>query len=279
MKNPDKCLGAGLNALPAGEPPQLGKPRQTTDNRRHRLIRPNYPHRQRDERHRQDDHIRRAEQRRQSHSTALCQPVAGKAGHDPPTDQCNHQDRRRESRSKPRTTRRKAALRRVQMKSGIGQDPADQQHQHRQVAPVVPRDDLARQKEGQCQRQSQIDQCDDQPGQECRHRYCTPSQPPERHKTQQRPAADRQAARPVRHRRQQESGHHCAEIAKEHLVRVPGDGIERRRQHVVPGKHHHPEHHRQRRPDGARQKERPKSEAQHCRTGPGPYAFGRCGHG
>ncbi|KNX40095.1 hypothetical protein ROTO_33740 [Roseovarius tolerans] len=216
---------------------------------------------------------------RQPPRAAFDQPVAGKGGHDPPADHGDHQDRGPKAQPQPVALCRVSALRGLPVEEGVAGGKAREHHQHQQVTPVLACHDLAQDGEAQNDGKGQIDPGHKPRGHVCREGDRQSPAAPDQSQRPETPAHDRQTAGPVRHRGQEKSGDHRAEIAEQEFMGVPADRIECSGQHQMPRQHRHPKGHGQRRPDRRPEEERTEPIGQDGRTGPGPHLRGGCcGH-
>ena len=153
-------------------------------------------------------------------------------------------------------------------RSGIVQqvgkaEQGDRQH-HRQIA-VLRQHDLPQDKRGEGEVEAAIDQRQQGERQLGRGEgQGAGEEPPQRQRGQRR-ARDRQAAGPVGHGGQRETGYGCANKAEQHFVAMPGQRIERADLRHADTESPQPDRDGDDGPNARAQKERPKAAAQHRR--------------
>jgi hypothetical protein len=103
-----------------------------------------------------------------------------------------------------------------------------------------------------------------------RERDRRPTGKPERPEPCQRQPLERHASGPVGHGGQKEASHRRCGEAKQHLMRMPSEGIEGRRQHDRAPQHRQPEHERADSPKAGGEKKGPKALLQQGRSLPDP---------
>ena len=271
-------LGQGALPAPAGKPPEIGRPGDQAEQRRHQRRGRGDPDGQRRQGRSQRHLVRAAETGVAGRQTRAHQPVAGEAGRYAPADHQDHQHRRRQPQAQTGAFGGKPAAQGRQVEPEVAQHQRPDQHQDLEVAPVLPGDDLAGQHRGQRDQEGEVDADHPSRGQPSRQRHRDAPGQPQGRQRRHRPADHRHPPGPVRHRGQQEARHHRAGIAPEELVRVPRDRIERQRQAEAPGQHRDPERHGQHRPEAGEQEKQPEADGQHRRAAPGAHLLCGC-HG
>jgi len=166
----------------------------------------------------------------------------------------------------------------LDVKDQVAREQRGRQRQHRQVAPVAPRRDLAADHRDQRRQKRQVHRRRHGDGRRRRQHRRAPRRPCQRQRGQRR-AGDRQPPGPVRHSGQQESRHHGGRVAEQHLVDVPRHRVERARRGDRAGQHRQPQRHRRRRPDRRAEKQRAKAEAEQRRAAIGAQLLGGAAHG
>ena len=195
---------------------------------------------------------------------ALEQPVARETGNDAPANDRDQHDGRADGEA-PAEPRGHGEAERFEVHQQVGDDEERERRCHRQVAPVASGDDFAGGDGEERGGKRQIGK-DRQPRGKVRRNQAskTPEQPEASKRGEAKPS-HRQPAGPVRNGGQQEAGHRRHHEAKQHLVDMPRQRIEPRRQLHISEEHREPQSERDNRPASGGEKHRPESVVQHRR--------------
>ena len=170
---------------------------------------------------------------------------------------------------------RKAKTRVFEVKGDIVERERQNKSDHLEIAPVAAIHHLAADKAGEDREERDVDKraagmrpvsAEKEDGE--------PACRPQGGQCSQRRADNRQAASPVRGRRQEKSRDDRADIAEDHFMRVPINGRKGRRNLDPAFEEWRPDRHADHRPRARNEKERTEAAAQHRRSAPEPSRSG-----
>ena len=200
--------------------------------------------------------------RRKLRRPAQHQPVACELRHDASADQGDERDDGRDGGPL-------GDFGLAEMEECVGRDQDREQGDDDQVAPVPPDRDLAGAEGGEDGKKGDVDRRRHSRTDPCRKRDGETPGEPERGERRQGKPPKRRAAGPAGDRGQQEPGDGRGDEAEQHLVDMPGDGVDRGRQFEDAGQHGQPQQQGCGRPEAGEEEERPEAPFEqrgHCRA-------------